>query len=993
MTLLEIERLVRKISELLKQVGNPALAPKLAEDFAAACHAANLRLQQCEAMIKAGDRQQAIQLAETAPNLLDMVTVLEFSSSDNWRGYCQQNSLPAGDRVDARSVRALNECYAQGITTDHPLYTTYRDAVLGRNYDDALKALQSITRLNPADANAVSELARLDSKVLAARLQYLGDLMEQGDAALVVAEIEKIEAFGFKNQPGGDIWRKAQAIRCGRLLEEVAVLKNSSKWVDGLAKLDFIHKLQGDFKVELPAASAKQLDFLESWARVEQEKDKREREFQSLVRELHIRIHQSEEKDTSARYVRLPELRDDYEALHKVWRSLEGFTRPIPEEATASFRKRSVLLEGEIARRTTIRRRIIVASVVAVLAVGGSLVWLVNRQMKARDFAAQLQTAIAQRQPHTAERLIERVRTQYQGMLNSGRVNSSVADAETFVNRERALLGSFETAFAKLPQQLSGEPNSARLAELSGSLALARDALNALAPDIKAENEPRFQTFETQWQKFLAESSSVVNGSLGQWVTEAEKQCDQLDYRASLEKSTAQIATLSTLVQKIGECESGFTNYLALRGDLLQRSVSVRGKLTAYDRELGKVTQGMAALGRAHTTKDFSAGIALVASSEFSISSNVMAASAVQSLNPNEEAILRALLGVTNAGTWSYIQKARNSDFVPEAAMPAERTLLQELNNDPAVGNIHVHYRFQLDPGGATNVEWITAGVLDDKVGWKQIKACSPSAYSSSAVFTDHTYGFFEGQYRLSPTQPVYRLIDGGNLKETDCFYSSGLQKVLPGGDSYAKPMLKVLDAIKDSHEGSPLFRAWLFLRLNDLMRLQPDAWGLTFCPSAKMDEAQLKKILGDQLNSGDWFVEAKVISYGEKTDRFFTSTRSVSYVKQAAGLLALAQAVSRSGLAYVGFIGLDGKPNFIENPPSVELWGYNAAGQSPVLLAMKISKDNTSLREPAMPLSPLFVLASPRTDYFSHAGLSADDPCFRNVLPPLFQQMPSQSP
>ena len=162
----------------------------------------------------------------------------------------------------------MNECYAQGITTDHPLYATYRDAVLGRNYDDALKALQSITRLNPADANAASELARLDSKVLAARLECLGDLMERGDAALVVAEIEKIEAFGFKNQPEGDIWRKAQAIRCGSLLEEVAVLKNSSKWVDGLAKLDFIHKLQDDFKVELPAASAKQLDFLESWARV-----------------------------------------------------------------------------------------------------------------------------------------------------------------------------------------------------------------------------------------------------------------------------------------------------------------------------------------------------------------------------------------------------------------------------------------------------------------------------------------------------------------------------------------------------------------------------------------------------------------------------------------------------------------------------------------------------------------------------------------------------
>src|ERR1700740_565979 len=156
MTLLETERLVRKISDLLKQAGNPAIAPKLAEDFAAACQATNLRLHQCEAMIKAGDRHQAIQLAETAPNLLDLVTVLEFRGSDDWRGYWGKNGLPVADRIDARPVQALNDCYAQGIATDHPLYASYRRAVLGRKDEDALKALQSITRLNPADANASS---------------------------------------------------------------------------------------------------------------------------------------------------------------------------------------------------------------------------------------------------------------------------------------------------------------------------------------------------------------------------------------------------------------------------------------------------------------------------------------------------------------------------------------------------------------------------------------------------------------------------------------------------------------------------------------------------------------------------------------------------------------------------------------------------------------------------------------------------------------------
>ena len=317
MTLLETERLIRKMSELLQQGGNPDLGPKLAGDYAAACHAANLRLQQCEAMIKAGDRHQAIQLAETAPNLLDLVTVLEFRNADDWRAFCQQNSLPPADRIDPRSVTALNECYAQGITTDHPLYAAYREAVLHRNDDEALQALQSITRLNPADANAASELARLDAKVLAARVAHLGRLLEDGDAAVLVAAIEAIEAFGFKGRPEGDVWRKAQSVRCDFLAEQAAKLKSASQWRDAHAKLDFVRRLQAEFQLELPGTTLRQIESLETWARAEQEKDRKEREYSSLLAELHFRVHQSEEKDTSARYVKLPELRDDYEGLNK----------------------------------------------------------------------------------------------------------------------------------------------------------------------------------------------------------------------------------------------------------------------------------------------------------------------------------------------------------------------------------------------------------------------------------------------------------------------------------------------------------------------------------------------------------------------------------------------------------------------------------------------------------------------------------------------------
>lgn len=980
MTLLETERLVRKISELLRQGGSPELAPKLAGDFAAGCHAANLRVQQCEAMIRAGDRPQAIQLAEASPHLLDLLAVLEFPGAEEWRVYCQQNSLPVPDRMDARAVQTLNDCYAQGITTGHPLYAAYRGAVLHRNDEEALQTLRSITRLNPADANAAAELARLDAKVLAVKVEHLAGSLAGVEPALLVAEIEAIEAFGFKQKPDADVWRQAQAVRCEFLLAETARLQSTSRWQEALAKLDFIHRLIEDVKVPLPVAARQQLDTLEAWARGEQAKDEKEREFQSLLSRLHQQIQQSEEKDTSARYVELPELRDDFEALHKVWRSLTDFTRPIPEAAAFSFRKRAALLESEIARRTAIHRRLIVAGAVLVLVIGATLVWLALGRMKAHALTRQLQAAITQRQVRAVDKLLEQAHREKRGEAGV------VAAGETFAAREHALLANFDAACDQLPRQFTGEPDAARLAVLAGQLAQAREALEALAPDLKTEREPRLQVYEKKWQGYLTDCGAVVNRLLEQWISAAEKQGGELDYRSPLDQAARQLAALSDGLQKIQDRETGFGKHLSLRGDLLERTAAVRGKYAAYDGELKKIDEGMAAIRKARTFSEYSGGIKLVSSSEFSGAPAALAASAIQSLDLGDETTLQFLLAATNASTWAYLKKPGTAGFIPEVVMPAERKMLQDLESDPAVNAAHRHYRLWLDREGNNKVDWITVDALDDSTGWKKIKAWTRSDSATSASFQDHDYGCFDGLYKLSPAQPVYRLEQLDVPDETAPFHSVGLEKVWPGGETYAKPMLEVLDSLKASPEGSPLFRAWLFLRLAEVMKLQPNAWGWTSCPAARAQEAQIRALVGGSFDSGDWFVPAKVNACAQKLDRFFASVKPVSDARQAQGLLALARSLAKSGLQYAGYVGLDGKPNFTEIVAAGEVFGYSAARRQPVLLPSRI-ETRLALNEPAMPLSPLFILDRPLHDYLADAGVNPGDASFRGVLPPLFPE------
>jgi hypothetical protein len=801
-------------------------------------------------------------------------------------------------------------------------------------------------------------------------------LITGGDTQTVVAAIEAIEAAGFKSRPDGEVWRQAQIIRCGHIIDEAAKMKATAQWEEVLAKLDLVQRLQKEFKLELPVPVMTQMAVLESWAREEQEKHRKDREFQALLAELHFRVHQSEEKDTSARYVKLPELRDDSEALHKVWRSLTDFTRPIPEDATATFRKRSALLDAEIARRTAIRLRTMLASSAAALVVGAVVVWFVLGRMKAGEFANQLQVAVAQRQARAAEQLIDRLHTSEQHLLSVGSVNAALANAETFVTEEHALLANFEAAFAKLPSKLSGDPDATQINAIADELTQTRAALNALAPDLKTENEPRVQAFERQWQQYLSEGGAVINGILDQWIGSAEKQCGQLDYRTAVETAGTQISTLSGVIQKIDDCEEGFKKQMNLRSDLVQRAAAVRAKFAAYDRELRKINDGIEALKKAATFADYSSAISRMASSEFSSAPVVIDASSVQSIGASEETALRALLNATNAAKWAFINKKKNAAFIPEIAMPVERGFFQRLNSDPAVNANHQHYRLWLDSDNTKSEDWITAGFLDTSEGWKKIPAWTISTNATSAIFDDHEYGNFAGQLRLSPTQPVNRLETISEPNGTAAFDAVGLGRVYTSGSSYGGSLLEVLDAIKNSDDGSPVFRAQLYCSLVEIMEFQPDDWGLSFCPAARADYQKIHSIVGGPISSGDWLVPSKVGAWAAKLDQFFTASKSVSYAKQAAANLALAQAAAKDGLHYVGFIGLDGKPVLNGDAPT-EVWGYDPSSKKPVRYVSS-----------AMPLSPLFALPISTSDYLTKAGVSLDAPSFANALPPLFRAM-----
>lgn len=988
MTLLETERLVRKIREELRDEADMALAGKLAADFAGAVKSASIRLQQCETMIKAGDFPQAIQLAETAPNLLDLVTVLEFRELDAWRRRCADLQLPAVGGLDARAVSALNDCYAKGITADDPLYKQYRKAVLGRDDEAALRVLKSITRLNPGDANATGELTRLDTKVLNDKLAALQAALATGAPDPIGRQVEQIEAFGFQNRPTGSVWQQAQVVRCGLLLGGMEAMREANRWQDVLVELDFVRSLVADHRLTLPPEEERRFETLDTWVNAERERHRKEMEFAALQAELWHRVQQSEEKDTGARAVPLVELKEDNEALHRVWRAMEQYFKSVPDELAGRFRKRSQLLAAEITRRNRHRLQAIVGAVVAGLLILVGISWLVLAQMRARDFATQLADLRQKRQLRPTEKLLEQLHALEAGLLNRPVLKAALAQAESFVAQEQGKVKAWEEAFASLPVSFTEKTDAGQVLQIQQQFSKATNFFALMAPDVRADEQVKLARFFNQWDQFLQQHGQVLNESFETLLREFERGVGGLDYSIGPAKMRAALLTLAPVLAQLGDLKDVPAASVRVRKEFRERLATALAKFTAFRQQMEKYDTAISLLWRATALTEFATARAALAASEFTSDPVASAAAQARGGDMDGDTVLRTLLFTTNTAAWIFLKANPEPTFVPKVVMPAVEVRLFALKTQTAISPDLYRSRIFFDAAKTKQVDWITVGKFRKDSGWESIPTFSPEDGANEFSLAEKEYSYRGNRMALLPGRPQpVEVTDLGRCKEADSFYALRVpQVVAPDGKSFRTSLLQVLDELKSSKDGSVLFRAYLFSQLVQIMELQPEEWGLVFAPAIRMHQKQLETLGALRMKSGDWFIPAREKELVAPLEQAFAAMAQISYREQARTLALLAVRTQAAGMHYAGHVGMDGQLVLTTLSHRSELWGTAADNLAPALLfrAPKDSRPALQLRAGAV-LSPVFSLGEERHEILFKAGLSAATPVLQGVWPPLF--------
>lgn len=980
MTVTDAERLVQRVVETLLQNPNDPQGQKYAQEYAAACRTVNLRLDQCETMLAAGDDHQALQLAETPPAVLDLVTVLAFQQAREWRAFCRSRGWPLAATLNGKAIRLLNEALEKGANVQHPLYREYRQAMARRDDLAALQVLRQIVAFDPGDRNAARELERVEKQALDTRLKALEAAVHQDDQDEVLARLDQIEGAGFTLPPQGTVWQRAQLVRCQRLVARAVEFRRTESWREAEPLVEWVNRLVAQHGLQLPGFLAERFAPLKSWVAAERDGARTAEAGETALRDLQRLLDAVEARQIERRVGSLAELRNDAQALRRKQLEIERLGYALPEELDRRCQQATRSLDALVRRLARRRRALAVTASLTVAALLVSLAaWMIGETRK-RDLAGQLKRLREHRQVVAVERLM--ADADQEAAKATPLLRSELAQDAAFLALERERQKGFLQRLERVQAELGQSGPDASADELKAKV----DALNAdadgLAADLQPEARTALRKLEEQWHAALEQWGRTRAEEVRQQLADAERDGAGLAFEQGPPEVRRVLALLTPRMDRLRLGATSRIETLRWPADLALRFEALQRKTLRHQIGLAQFDAAQAVFTRPERLDDYLATLRVVETNEFWTETDQRAARAVLALQPGETNLLHNLLQLGPPELPTPMPPAGEVAAWPADSMPAERTKLAQLRDDELIQNTVIYRRSAAgggsgDPGRGQILYARGRSLTRTRTGQPQLMVFRPA----SRKFEPETfYG------------PQVALEEVGLTPETSAYEAAGLRNIFdPNTGRFCGGLLTALDSLNAAGEASPLFRAYVALRLYELAELRPLEWGYAWSPSAVAERRQLRALRAEGIRSGDWLVQERAGNLDAALANHFLSAQRVSLARQSAFFQRLLGRAWAARLVFAGFAGADGQPRFApDRPGQRELWGWTSVGRGPALLWRA---GGSAWVQPPMPFSPLFALGADRGQLLNQtltdSGLSKQDPAVEPFLPLLFQTLP----
>lgn len=931
------ERLIARI-RLQLELGTPDLESRsLASEYAALCGRARERLEQCATLIGAGDDHAAFQSAEAEPDLLGLCAQLSFADAERWHGFCRDHGLPAGFPLDDRHLMAVEGLYGRAIGESHPLYRDYRDAIRRRDEERALEVLRSIARINPDDPNARQELTRLSAKFLRESLIRVGKDFDAGKDAEAVALMDRMERFGAGDLAGEPRWEEAlrrrqawlrlrAAEQASALAAEIRSARRAGDWEACAGALPRLRALERDHRLD-PAGE--DVAEIEVWAGTLAAEAAAEAAARTAVQELEeelvkLRADSARGAHPAALIARLG-----------AWlERATAYEERLPEGALREARSLRQRARARLSRRYTL---LLSGWVAALLVIGAGAVWWIQRQgeeLRAAQTLEQARTLVARWEHAAAARALDSLPAagdevaKLRSDLEANRKAEATLQEDAAYLRGALKAGVRAEDAAKVARRLRYY-----LERLEKAGAAARETLE------KEFTEPGRLSAECaraldQARAELAAQAATLKAALG----EGEKASDPSAAVAALDRMKALIRILT----EAGDRDARMDAYAA---------EADRASVRLGDER--KALEVRRALEQAPDLRSYLDALAKV-SAEAAPDSELRrrATSALAAANGLRE-LPRAALAPRFGAMWDAAALPDPSGtFLPATLSEGEANALRRVGDDSTTRRLR---RLSLVYHSSQGRRPMRQIIVVGEPLTQRNSLSNGTEFITTADELTPEGAILRGTWKRIEFNNDVKvgefLTDEGPIAEAAHFRQ--FARLVDESGKASAPVLRTLDLVRRAEKAPVELRAWQAQELFKVAALRPEAWGLTFSPSAQRDAEKLRRVTQNAMMQHDFlFRERWAASLSDLTLAMVRST-GPDYAREAAIWRSLVTALRAKQPVFAGHVGPDGKPLLREQSNADALYGINQEGKPALLFRTDSQGVAERVADPA-PYSPL---------------------------------------
>lgn len=180
---------------------DPDYMETLANDYTRLVKEVNERLRACDKLLSRGLRTEAIQQAESEPNLLDITAVLDFPEAEYWSDYVSQYEMPPIPELLVNIAADLNDAYAAEQPVARLLKLHRLHALALSPLSDRILILRTLADIDRDNAHWLEDLERFEDARLTQIEEELEEAFQAKDAGRIAVIDQELSADEWHMRP------------------------------------------------------------------------------------------------------------------------------------------------------------------------------------------------------------------------------------------------------------------------------------------------------------------------------------------------------------------------------------------------------------------------------------------------------------------------------------------------------------------------------------------------------------------------------------------------------------------------------------------------------------------------------------------------------------------------------------------------------------------------------------------------------------------------